>query len=632
MPSEELFSMFGCRTASILAIGVLIAGGLTGCDKIKSALGMGGTATDFRNAQIDVADTPCSDDAKLSTVVLQDGRYQLGSYQFSLLGDVKHGDVFGRTQEGTPPASVFIGKCVASGQTSQVLFVYGVDENGKPKRLAAESLSDDGNETTRSFDVRDGTIVVAQSQDGKPAEVTYALLNGKMTNLTAGTVADAATADAGGSDTVSLVVFREKLQPYGQWIEHPRWGEVWHPSQAGFRPYENGHWEDSDEYGTVWVSNDAWGDQTTHYGRWAYDPGYGGWLWVPGYVWGPSWVVWRASDQYVGWFPMPPGAYDGDGEFVDDWGGWYGYRGYPGFDEAAFYGLWTFVAPDDVYAVDFRTRIIDRRGYGRFIGRSRAWTHYGIAHGHVFSRGLDRARFREAFHHDAPGSHHDFKGGHVTSVKQGRAIAAHERNAGHQRTALGQGGHGGQHGDPNGPSRSGNGFAHAGGSSHGFSHSGGGGSNGLARSGGGSSNGFSHSRGGGSNGFARSGGGGGSNGFSRPSNGFARSGGGGSNGFSHSPSGISRSGGGGSNGFARSGNGGSSGFARSGGGGSNGVARSGGGGGFGGLGGGGNTFGGMNHNGGGGMGGMMQQHQPGLGRSPAPQRPPSGGNNNNHHH
>src|SRR6185312_16075586 len=97
---------------------------------------------DFRNGQIDVADTSCSDDAKLSTLMLQNGHYQLGSYDFSMLGDVKQGDVFGRTQPGTPEASVFVGNCVADGQASQVLFVYGTDETGKPKRLATADLSD----------------------------------------------------------------------------------------------------------------------------------------------------------------------------------------------------------------------------------------------------------------------------------------------------------------------------------------------------------------------------------------------------------------------------------------------------------------------------------------------------------
>jgi hypothetical protein len=591
--------MFRGKFVSLLAIGIVVASGLAGCEKMKSMLGME-EAVDFRNAQIDVSDTPCSDNSKLSTILPQDGRYQLGSYQFSLLGDVKHGDVFGHTQPGTPVASVFVGNCVVDGQTSQVLFAYGTDENEKPKRLAVANLSDNG--TVESFDVKDGTIVVQQNQDGKPTEVTYVLLNGKMTNLTAAPDAGGAGATA-GVDTVSFEVFHDKLQPYGQWIDHPRWGQVWHPTQAGFRPYENGHWENSEEYGTVWVSNDSWGDVPTHYGRWGYDPSYGGWLWVPGYVWGPSWVVWRGTDQYVGWFPMPPGAYDGEGEFVDDWSDWYGYREwYPGFDEAAFYGLWSFVAPDDIYAEDIRTRIIDRRGYGRFVGGSRGWTHYGISNGHVFSHGLDRGRFREAFHRDMPGSRHDFRGGHATSFRAGRAVAEHERAAGHERSSAGLGREGGRGGERFGRREPSGSFGRNGMGERGSS---GFGRGEYARAGSGASgsrSGFSRSSG---DGFGRSGHGGGENGFARS--------GGRQSGFGRSGGGFARSGGGGGmGGFGRSGGGG--GFARSGGGGGGsmgGFGRSGGGGGgmFGGGGGARPSFGGGSRS-----VSMPQQHSGGGGR------------------
>ena len=596
--------MPGRTITSALAV-VITASGLVGCEKIESMLGKSAGVADFRNAQVDVGGTSCSDGAKLSTLVLQDGRYQLGSYQFSLLGDVKHGDVFGHTQEGTPAASVFIGNCVADGQTSQVLFVYGSDEDGRPTRLAADDLSDDSG-AAQGFDVKDGTIVVDEAKEGKPSEITYALLNGKMTNLTTGSTSEAVDAGTSGMDTVSFQIFHDKLQPYGAWIDHPRWGQVWHPAQSGFRPYENGHWEDSDEYGTVWVSNDSWGGETTHYGRWAYDSGYGGWLWVPGYVWGPSWVIWRASDQYVGWFPMPPGAYDGEGDFVDDWASWYGYRAwYPGFNEAAFDDMWSFVAPDDVYDVDVRARIVDRRGYRRFIGRSRAWTHYGIAHGHIFSHGLDKARFREAFHHDAPGSHHDFKGGRMTSVKQGHAIASRERGNEHERSAAERGGAGGrrmEHAGGMSGHRAPQSIGHNGMSGGHFSNGG--------------PNGISHSR----NGFAQSGGGGaGRTGFTRSgggSNGLGRSGG-----FPHT-NGFSRSAGGGPGGISRQSGGGGSGFTR--------------------TGGGGNGLSGFNHNAGGGLGGFgnaghsiggaMQQHPSFGGSHPAAPHPSSGGGGGGSHH
>lgn len=582
--------MFERRVFAMLAIGIVVAGGLAGCEKMKSMLGMGGGGTaDFRNAQIDVTDTPCSDNSKFSTLVLQDGKYVLGNYQFEMFGDTKRGDVTGHTQTGSPESSVFVGNCAIDGQTSQVMFVYGNDANGKFSRLGATNLTDNGNGLVQSFDIANSEILVEQNQ-GNPPKLTkteYALLNGKLTNLSPNATAPSGT-DA-DLDNVSFQVFHDKLQPYGTWVNHKRWGEAWRPNnQAGFRPYENGHWENSDEYGATWVSNDPWGDTPTHYGRWGYDPSYGGWLWVPGYVWGPGWVTWRTSDEYVGWFPIPPGEWDGEGAYVDNWDGWYGYRG--ALDEAAFFGLWSFVAPGDIFVGDVRGRIIDRRGYGRFMGRTRGWSRFGVEHGHIVNRAFDRGRFHEAFHRDLPGSRHDFAGRHVTSVAAGHRIEGHER-VGHG----GEGVHGGFHTA---------GFHGGGGAGHGAA--GGFGRGGTARSGG-----FGHSSGG----FSRSG-----NGIGHSGGGFARSGGGGAGGF-----GRSGGGGGGAGGFARSGGGGGgNGFGHSGGGG-NGFGHS--------NGGGGNAFG--HAGGGGGMGGFGQHSGGGGfgGGHSAPQVPHSGGGGgNNHHH
>jgi hypothetical protein len=595
------------RFIPLLIAGVVIAGGLSGCDKMKSMLGMGGGISDFRNAQIDVSDTPCSDNGKFASLVLKDGKYELGTYQFELFGETKQGDVSGHTQANASAASVFVGDCAIDGQTSQILFVYGNDDAGKFRRLGTANLTDNGNGLVQSFEIGDSVVLVEQNQ-GNPPKLTktaYALLNGKLTNLTSGTTSSGTGTDnTSDVDTVSFQVFHDKLSSYGTWVDHPRWGQAWRPNnQAGFRPYTNGHWEDNADTGTTWVSNDPWGGDPTHYGRWGYDASYGGWLWVPGYTWSPGWVEWRYTDDYVGWFPMPPGeAYDGTGVYVDDWGGWYGYRGY--LDEAAFYGLWSFVAPADIFAVDIGGRIIDRGGYGRFIGRSRGWTRFGLEHGHLVNRAFDRARFREAFHRDLPGSRHDFRG-HIGTVAGGHRIAEHERLAGHE--------HVGVHERVNEHERinehtSGHERVGGGGFSHGGTgHSGAG----MSRSGGGgfSHGGFSRTGGGNSGGMARSGGGG-----------FSRTGGGGGGGFS-------RSGGGGGGGFSRSGGGnggGGGGFNHGGfgGGGGGNAGHSNGGGGFGGLGGhsngGGGGFGGM---GGGGGGHATQQTQHN-----------SGGGGGNHHH
>src|SRR5256885_11422604 len=68
---------------------------------------------------------------------------------------------------------------------------------------------------------------------------------------------------------VSFDDFQRELEPYGRWMYHPRWGDVWRPERVGFgfRPYNNGYWTDTREYGWMWVSNDPWGDVTYRYGR-----------------------------------------------------------------------------------------------------------------------------------------------------------------------------------------------------------------------------------------------------------------------------------------------------------------------------------------------------------------------------
>ena len=98
------------------------------------------------------------------------------------------------------------------------------------------------------------------------------------------------------------------LSPYGNWINLPPYGYVWTPRNMGYRwrPYNNGHWVSTD-YGWTWISHEEWGSIPFHYGRWGYDD-YFGWFWVPGTVWGPAWVSWRWSNQYVGWAPLPPGT------------------------------------------------------------------------------------------------------------------------------------------------------------------------------------------------------------------------------------------------------------------------------------------------------------------------------------
>ena len=105
---------------------------------------------------------------------------------------------------------------------------------------------------------------------------------------------------------VSFSVFYNSLKPYGRWVNHGTYGQVWISNTRGFSPYSTGgHWAYTD-YGWTWVSDYDWGWAPFHYGRWAYERGYG-WYWVPGYEWAPAWVAWRGGGDYYGWAPLSPG-------------------------------------------------------------------------------------------------------------------------------------------------------------------------------------------------------------------------------------------------------------------------------------------------------------------------------------
>jgi len=107
---------------------------------------------------------------------------------------------------------------------------------------------------------------------------------------------------------ISVDVFYDALDPYGEWIETSDYGYVFHPKDVdeSWRPYTVGNWAYTDA-GWTWVSEEPFGWATYHYGRWA-NLEREGWVWVPDTDWGPAWVSWRRGDKYVGWAPLPPEA------------------------------------------------------------------------------------------------------------------------------------------------------------------------------------------------------------------------------------------------------------------------------------------------------------------------------------
>lgn len=106
---------------------------------------------------------------------------------------------------------------------------------------------------------------------------------------------------------VSFNVFFTQLQPLGVWVRHADFNFVWCPTglPANWRPYTNGRWVFTSEFGWFFQSDEPFAWATYHYGRWLADPRLG-WCWVPGTQWAPAWVTWRSSGDVIGWAPLPP--------------------------------------------------------------------------------------------------------------------------------------------------------------------------------------------------------------------------------------------------------------------------------------------------------------------------------------
>lgn len=103
-----------------------------------------------------------------------------------------------------------------------------------------------------------------------------------------------------------LTIFHVSLQPYGHWITIHGGYTVWKPVflPKGWRPYTEGTWIWT-TWGWYWYSDEPFAWIVYHYGRWYFDPIYG-WVWYPDTEWGPAWVEWRYSDEYIGWAPLAP--------------------------------------------------------------------------------------------------------------------------------------------------------------------------------------------------------------------------------------------------------------------------------------------------------------------------------------
>jgi flagellar biosynthesis GTPase FlhF len=199
-----------------------------------------------------------------------------------------------------------------------------------------------------------------------------------------GLAAGLQVAPASAQAQVDISVFHDRLAPYGQWVQSPRYGWAWYPTgvEVGWRPYTHGHWIWTDDYGWYWQSDYAWGWAPFHYGRWALDDQYG-WIWVPGSEWGPAWVSWRSGGGYVGWAPMPPEAV------------WHAGGGWGGFDLDVHFGpAWSFC--DERYLAGPRLAILPPEQNVTIINRTTNVTNYVNVNNHIVNRSIDVHRIETA--------------------------------------------------------------------------------------------------------------------------------------------------------------------------------------------------------------------------------------------
>jgi len=286
-------------------------------------------------------------------------------------------------------------------------------------------------------------MVVTFSSRSRATAAVFAFVAFSLPAVAAETAPPAAQGPA--MDQVSFAYFQEQLAPFGRWLRHPVWGDVWEPDAGrNFRPYFYGYWQYTSDYGWLWVSNEAYGDIVYHYGRWGYDPNFG-WLWLPGYIWGPSWVAWRETDGYVGWLPMPPGYQDFSFTTTappSAPNNWYGYQNFYGnhFALDAFLGLWVFVPNQDFGRHDRRPYVTDKDRLRDLYRDSHDRTHY--EHDRDRDRIVDRSIDKDALEQSTRRSFGAQEGASflhgntpVTSVTEGQELARRYRYRGREPAA-----------------------------------------------------------------------------------------------------------------------------------------------------------------------------------------------------
>ncbi|HMN36225.1 MAG TPA: hypothetical protein PKD49_00735 [Hyphomicrobium sp.] len=196
-----------------------------------------------------------------------------------------------------------------------------------------------------------------------------------------GAAASAASDSGLGEDVADLGYFRHALDTGGEWRTNARYGDVFVPeAPEDWRPYTLGHWVYSDAYGWTWVSDEPFGWATYHYGRWTQEDGQG-WMWIPGGEWGPSWVVWRQTDDAIGWAALPPSAkFTGARLALDA----------DAIDNASFVKSWVFIRPRYFARAQMSRYLRPARWNQDLVDRSQARLGYerDAETGHILNRGI----------------------------------------------------------------------------------------------------------------------------------------------------------------------------------------------------------------------------------------------------
>jgi hypothetical protein len=207
---------------------------------------------------------------------------------------------------------------------------------------------------------------------------------------------------------LNLGYFQGQLSPYGQWVDLPPYGQVWRPAAAAsdpnWRPYsQDGHWVFTAS-GWFWQTDSPWGALVFHYGRWSLDPN-AGWVWVPGYNWGPSWVAWRHSDGYYGWAPLPPAAVFQAGIGLS----FNGLAVGASVDFGLRANCFTFVGCNNIFDHDYRAVWVPRDRVTVVFGGSTILNSYHVDHGRFVVEGFGREHIIE---------HSNIKVVNVVSVRE----------------------------------------------------------------------------------------------------------------------------------------------------------------------------------------------------------------------